>query len=287
MTALYNTLSDDTTVCNYVNPLIKGELLLASSYNLATLFTERFGVNTSRWVIENVGGTARFMVRIPAGGLETKTGAISYASANYRWWFDIDGSNFLKSSNEFIDTNNSNSRSHINIGTGTRISGASERTFFCLNDYAFLMVSFTDASLSTLAEWRYIGWTKDIPSFYNTATVYPRTFTFIKSISSQYLRITTENTTSGTTTISTASDAITNPTLNCSVTTAGANSGDCKLRDASAPNYCFGKLHHIITVNASNAIGSVIKDQNGQAYIVFVNWGSERLAFKAFAEGYA
>ena len=287
MTALYNTLSDGTTTCNYVNPLIKGEVLLATDYDPSALFSQRFGTNTSIWNTIVFGISSRFLIRFPAGGLEKKTGAMT-ADSNYRVLLTrnyTDG--YFKTSNEQINTNNGNSDTIIVVGTGSRTSNGSERTFFCLNDYALLMVCFTDGSLSTLAEWRYYGWTKDIPSSYATATVYPRTFTFIKSISSQYLRPTSENTTSGTTSFSIAANAITNPTLNCSVTTEGANAGDCKLRDSTSPNYSIGKLHHVISVNASNPIGSIIKDQNGQPYIVFVNWGSERLAFKCFAEGYA
>jgi hypothetical protein len=288
MTALYNTLSDGTTTCNYVNAVIKGELLLASTYDLPTLLNQRFGINTSIWNTIVFGTSTRLLIRFPAGGLEKKTGAMTTVS-NYRLYLTrttASANGHLQSSGEQISTHNSNSDTIIIIGTGSRTSGASERTFFCLNDYALLVVSFTDATLNTLAEWRYYGWTKDIPNDYDNATVYPRTFTFIKSSSSQYLRPTSENTTSGTTSFSTAANAITNPALNCSIVTPGATWGDCKLRDVNSPNFSIGKLHHVIEVEATHPIGSVIVDQNGQAYIVFVNWGSRRLAFKVFAEGY-
>jgi hypothetical protein len=289
MPNLINNDAAGNTFCNYLSPLQRGESLNCFSINwgsfLDTAGITKFGFSFGYYSGSiGRGNATAYEIRFPAGSLEGKSGAITSSpssASRIKWipWFKDDWTGQAG----FLYSGNTNNSTSIDLYSSQPDSGTPGNGihFAVANNFSIIRATFSDSSLTNLLSFNYDGYLRDTP--YNSSTTSPKGIVHITRSTAQ--RITSENAT-GLTTLSTASNSITNPSINCAVATIGANAVPVKIRDNASPNFCAGKLYNCILVPNSFTVGQVIADQNGLKYLVIMAWGSQKLAMLVWTEGY-
>lgn len=289
MPTLINSDEAGNTFYNYLTPLANGENSTCISINWGsfldtagiTKFGFSFGYNSAS---TGRGSATAYEIRFPAGSLEGKSGTITSSpssASRLKWipWFKDDWNGAAGS----LYSGNTNNSTSISLYSSQPNSGTPGDGihFAVANNFSIIRATFSDSSLTNLLNFNYDGYLRDTP--YNSANTSPKGLVHVTRSTAQ--RVTFENST-GLTTLSTASNAITNPPINCAVATEGANAVPVKIRDAASPNFCAGKLYNCILVPSSFSVGQIIADQTGLKYLVLMAWGSQMLAMRAWAEGY-
>jgi hypothetical protein len=260
MTNLINKIninSKPTTFLNYFNTLDRGINLGSSQWN--NVFTEQWGAVRTHWM----ESTDFYGLRFPVPWESLTTTPMTLILGHPRFTYSKTGENIYtafansSSGNSFARYDQNISGGWPNINTGF--------VFGVLNDYGLLRVSFTSSAL-TSSSWTYFGWVKD-PQFNTGSPQFPRNLIWCAGNTSGLTyakRITTENTeivnAQAGTNIERTTDALMNPTIDCVITTSGANSTDVLIRDDDSPNSYIGKMWHTIRLPSAAIVGKIYKN---------------------------
>lgn len=232
-------------------------------------------------------GGGRVNMRSPAPGIETKTGVVAASSsllANQRILWNTVVYRFYVNSNNGTGLSQVNTPNYGNVSTT-----ATPYSFGVANDYSACFVTFSNAELTSVHRFNYLGWLRE-PVY--TGDTYPRGLVALQVPNDVWSRVAVEN---GTTfsSISTAADSITTPPINCSIVTPGADATDITIRDAASPHNPVGKLWNCIQLPATCNVGELWRnvgvDADGggseqDVYLCVMPWGTAKLGMRVWTE---
>lgn len=287
MATLINQDNVGNTYLNYINPAFTGgEPITAYSANWLTSFlTTAYGNDRNRWTASTTTGV--YNMRFPVAW-ETITGAIATTAAGSL----TVGTRFQLSNRQDGYLINSTNANTAVLATGFNVSGtaaaSNSYSFAVCNNNSIAIATFSGYNRDGVVGFKYYGWLKN-GSY--TGSNYPRNFISMArqdgAMSNLLVakRVATEN-------AITAADLLqANPTLNCSISTPGANATDVIIRDNASPNNFIGIAWNLMMLPATAVIGGVYKNtgvdpdgSNQSFWLCVANWGSNKLGMRVWTE---
>lgn len=297
-----NLINQDggNTFYNYITPLVFGEGGVTNDVTGSAIFLTflRTAWGTNNVAMIATGTFQQYNARLPAPGLETKTGVVqtnpfSGAASRVRFRFRCSNQTPI----ELATSNNSVDNTHAVFSAQTDTDIPITAKFIAVaNDFSFCFAAINaDKSFN---RFYYVGYLRE--TGYSSSSVSPLGLVGIYARSGGVMQVARVAVIGGTTlaSLSSAADSITSPPIVCTPGTDPGNGSatytDIVVRDSASPNNAIGKLWNCIDLPAAAVVGGLYRnvgayDADGgtstqDIYLCIMPWGTRKLGMRVWTE---
>lgn len=297
-----NLINQDggNTFYNYITPLVFGEGGVTNDATGSSIFLTllRTAWGTNNVAMITTGTFQKYNARLPAPGLETKTGVVptnpnSDGASRVRFGFRTGNLAPIE-----LATSTSNAGftyANFSIQTDTDIP-VTAKIIAVANDFSFCFAAINaDKSFN---RFYYVGYLRE--TGYNSSSVYPLGLVGIYARSGGVMQVARVAAVGSTTlaSLSSAADSITSPPIVCTPGTDPGNGSatytDIVIRDSASPNNAIGKLWNCIDLPSAAVVGGLYRnvgayDADGgtstqDTYLCIMPWGTRKLGMRVWTE---